>query len=111
MLLELLTYLLLKRNSRVEHHAQNGNDPQPRILFVMNPANRGNEVCKPLKCEVFALHRHDNAVGETKRIKRQHGEAWRTIDQNIVIAVHDRTKCLFQSLISFPYADQFDFST
>jgi hypothetical protein len=55
--LELLADLLLQRDARVEHHAQQADDLQVRFRFGVHLLDRVDQVAQALEREVLALHR------------------------------------------------------
>ena len=83
--LQLLADLLLERDAGVEHHAQQPDDLELGIEVRVNLADGVDEIAEALQCEVFALHRNDDAMGAAKPVQREEAEARRAINQHHVI--------------------------
>mmetsp|Transcript_647 Transcript_647/g.1346 ORF Transcript_647/g.1346 Transcript_647/m.1346 type:complete len:319 (-) Transcript_647:392-1348(-) len=83
--LELVADLLLQRDARVEHHAQQADDLQVRVQVGVDLLDGVDQVGQAFEGEVLALHRHDHAVGAAQAVEREHRQRRRAVDQDEVV--------------------------
>jgi chromosome partitioning protein len=79
--------LLLQRDARVKHDAQQTDDLQVRVQIGVNLLDGVDQICQTFQREILALHGHNHAVSAAQAVQRQHGQAGRAVDQDKVVLV------------------------
>ena len=77
----------------------------------MNLLDRVDEVAQPFEREVFALHRHDDAVRAAQAVERQQAQARRAIDQHEVVLGHHPGERSLESPVAPIELDELDLGT
>ena len=71
MLFQLIRYLLLQRNARIEHDAQQSDYLQVTLEIRVDLLDRVDEVGQAFQREILALHRDNHAVGGAQTVQRE----------------------------------------
>ena len=105
---DLRRHLLGEVHSCVEHREQHSLDPEPGIEVILDQAYRADHLRHALKREVLALERDQHRIGRGERVDRQQSERRRTIDQDEVVGVADRSERSLESRLAGHHPDQLD---
>jgi hypothetical protein len=87
--LQLLADLLLQRDARVEHHAQQADDLQVAVQIGVHLLDGVDQVRQAFEREVLALHRHDHAVRRAQAVEGEQAQRRRAVDQHEVVVGFD----------------------
>ena len=93
MRLELLADLLLQGDARVVHDAQQANHGQLLVHVGAHLFDGVHQIGQAFESEILTLHRHDDAMGATQAVEREHRQRRRTVDQDEIVVRIDRAEC------------------
>src|ERR1043165_8314359 len=95
------------RSSYIEQ--QHALDIEARIERGADAANRADQFGQSLECEVLAVQRNQNRVSGHQRVEREQSERWRTIDEDVVVAIAFGCDQRSQPFFAVGKGDHFDF--
>ena len=99
---------LRKPRSCIEHGEQDPADFQVWVDALLHEADGLDDEREPLEREIFALQGNDDLGGRREAIQRKHTERRRTIDEDEIVVVHNRSYCAPKVVVSIGTIDQFN---
>ena len=105
---QLIRYLLLQRDARIEHDAQQSDHLQVAVEIRVNLLDRVDQIGQAFEREILALHRDDHAVGGAQTVQREQRQSRRAIDEDEIVFGFDFRQRLAQHAFAVFHADQFN---
>ena len=97
---QLLAHLLLQGDARVEHHPQQPDELQVGVQVACTCLMVFTRSDRPSEREVFALHRHDHAMGAAQAVEREQAQRGRAVDQHEVVVGGHSGQCTAQAFVA-----------
>ena len=101
-----LVRLARVRQALVVHRRHDADDLDARVQVLAHHRERVLELHEPAQRQVLGLHRDDHAGRRDERVDRQQPERRRRIDQDVVVAILDRSQRLFERALAADLARQ-----